>query len=760
MKKNIISGLFLGLMFFLSYTGCRKTIPADQRPRDMENLIVATNFNWQTTHDVKFTIGADLEGMSGGLLARISILDNLVGSGGNILATGSAGYEYPFSIILRIPTSMNEVFLMAETSTGYRQVIQIVVSTEIIYTFTDGSGLKLDPDAITNPDCNSGCTNYASGSGSISINQGKVFCVTSSFTGSVNFQPWNGGGTLKVCGTATPSNMSNFGNNCTIIVTDGGTFNFGSTISMDGSSSIEVYSGTNVEINRINMNNSGSSITNYSDDFTITQSLSSGGTFINYGSVSIGTNYTIWSSGFLENSGTITIGGQFEANNDITNSGAIEAAGNISFNSGCVVVNNCQMVSHNNINLNSTTFSMNNGYMKADQQTNISGGVTCTLQNQSMISTYYYQQNTNLSGQGSLNSIIIGYQGAINSSRTVSGPIEMSTPNGTLTNGNASLFINGALLVSTANATNYIPTSECNPEGTGTAPVTDTDGDGVPNNLDDYPLDATRAYNTWFPNSSTFGSIGFEDLWPAKGDYDMNDLVVDYQYKVVSNAQNNIVDIIPKFYVRAVGASFENGFGFQLDNVLPVHVATVTGYSLESSYISLNANGTEANQSKAVVIVFDNADNVINRPSTGSFYNTMPNTPTGISDTVYINLHFSTPVTSAILGTPPYNVFLIKNKIRDIEVHMPDYLPTSLANPTYFGTDDDTSDPATGRYYKSATNLPWAINTPVKFDYTYEEIPIIEGYNHFGTWAESSGVSYPDWYTNMAGYRTENKIYE
>ncbi len=742
------------------FQGCRKTIFYDRNPKNMNDLVVASTFNWQTTREVNLTIGANLEGMSGGLLVRISVFNGTPGNNGKLLATGSAGYEYPFVTKLRVPTMLRELSLMVQTSTGFQQIISVPVADNITYSFGSVGGTVLSPSAVTDPDCVTGCTNYASGSATITINQGSVYCVTETFTGKVNFQPWNGGGTLKVCGSATPTNVTNFGNNCQIIVTAGGTFNPEIPLVLDGSSSVAVYSGSHFHAKRINMNSVSSSITNYADDFTLTTYLNSGGDVNNYGSMTIGTDYELWGNGTLENTGTLNIGDEFDVSNDIVNSGSITSSGSMSFNSGSVIINNCKLVSQDDIELNSTNFTMNNGYMKAVGMISINSGSSFTLQNQSMVSTYDYEQNSHITGQGSLNTIKITHQGAINSSRTVSGPIEMSTPSGTLTNGGPSLFINGASLVSTANAVNYIPTSPCNPEGTGTPPVTDTDGDGVPDNLDDYPVDPTRAYNTWYPSNSTFGSIGFEDLWPAKGDYDLNDLVVDYQYKVVTNAQNKLVDILPKFYVRAVGASFQNGFGFQLDNILPAQISSVTGYSLNSGYITLSANGTEANQSKAVIIVVDNVENVIHRPATGSFFNTMPNTPKGYSDTVSINLHFSTPAATTSAGTPPYNIFLIRNLTRGLEVHMPDYIPTSLANPAYFNTEDDTSDPATGRYYKSSTNLPWAINTPVKFDYTYEKLPIITGYNHFASWAESGGVSYPDWYMNISGYRNVENIYE
>ena len=47
--------------------------------------------------------------------------------------------------------------------------------------------------------------------------------------------------------------------------------------------------------------------------------------------------------------------------------------------------------------------------------------------------------------------------------------------------------------------------------------ISDKDGDGIPDLMDDYPEDATKAFN----NYSSIGegsTVGFEDQWPVKGD--------------------------------------------------------------------------------------------------------------------------------------------------------------------------------------------------------------------------------------------------
>ena len=117
------------------------------------------------------------------------------------------------------------------------------------------------------------------------------------------------------------------------------------------------------------------------------------------------------------------------------------------------------------------------------------------------------------------------------------------------------------------------------------------------------------------------------------------------------------------------------------------------------------------------------------------------------------------PITFSQLDIGNFNPFIIVNQVRGVEVHLPDYLPSSLADQNMLGTFDDASDAGTGKYYVTATNLPWAINIPVLFQYPIEKTDITQVYYHFAEWAESGGQQYQDWYENLPGYRNNALIY-
>jgi len=264
------------------------------------------------------------------------------------------------------------------------------------------------------------------------------------------------------------------------------------------------------------------------------------------------------------------------------------------------------------------------------------------------------------------------------------------------------------------------------------------------------------------------GSLAFEDLWPSKGDYDFNDLVIDYTFSISKNVQEEIENITATFVTKAFGAGYLNGFGFSFPNVPPNAIIDVNGYDIGAgSIFNLASNGLESGQSKATIIVFDNAYRIMQHPGIGIGVNTEHIAPFITPDTIVMQIAFMEngvpapggPITYSELDIGNFNPFIVANQNRGIEVHLPDYPPTDLVDEGYFGTINDDTKPAEGRYYKTVNNLPWAIHIPESFEHPIELQDIIGAHLKFAEWAESDGVLYPDWYQNEPGYRNEVSIY-
>ncbi len=284
----------------------------------------------------------------------------------------------------------------------------------------------------------------------------------------------------------------------------------------------------------------------------------------------------------------------------------------------------------------------------------------------------------------------------------------------------------------------------------------DTDGDGVSDSRDEYPNDPTKAFNNYYPSKDKVGTLAFEDLWPSKGDYDFNDLVVDYNFNQITNADNKIVEINSALTVRAIGASLKNAFALQF-NTTPNNVKSVTGQTLNNGVFALNSNGTEQKQAKAVVPIFDDPYKVLNAPV--GITNTYIGGAYSAPKTLNVKIEFITPIATSGF-TAPYNPFIVVDGIRGKEIHLAGSAPTDLVDKSKFGTGDDDSNLAAQKYYMSDTSLPWAINIPVEFAYPAEQQDITKAYLMFNKWAESKGTQYKDWYEDKAGYRDSSKLYK
>lgn len=322
----------------------------------------------------------------------------------------------------------------------------------------------------------------------------------------------------------------------------------------------------------------------------------------------------------------------------------------------------------------------------------------------------------------------------------------------------------------------------------------DAGDDSFSAGLMDDPINTVRNY---FPAEGEFGTIMFEDLWPSFGDYDMNDLVVGYQFSELTDVNNDILSVDMTFQIRATGTAVRAGFGIQFDDLVPANIASVDGTRLSGdTFIILDGNGTEAAQSRAVVIAFDDANE--NFPRMGNvFEGRNPRNP----DLVSLTVTFAQPVDRDDLGSAPYNPFaffygtknvvdengeFVRDENNDIvtvefggrgnEVHLPFNIPTDLVDASLFNNFEDNS--AEAGWYKSTDvarvgkNMNFAIAVPelvphaiqsrrfasALVDTTTGDALEAHAFLRFAAWAESNGTVNQDWYMDNPGNRDESQL--
>lgn len=229
-----------------------------------------------------------------------------------------------------------------------------------------------------------------------------------------------------------------------------------------------------------------------------------------------------------------------------------------------------------------------------------------------------------------------------------------------------------------------------------------------------------------------YGTLAFEDLWPSMGDYDLNDLVIDYSCKVYKNTMTNSVYKIENIFTpRHNGGLLQSGFGFQLDGITPsqIHKINITGAG-STKYVA--SNSTESGQTYANFLLFDDIKEVLGKPIT-------------------VTLEVNDLLESAV--KPPYNPFIYieSDKSRGKELHLPKYYPTDKVDETFLGTIHDASRIEEKLFYVFSrwnNQFPFAINLPSIKDFPIPEegVRVDEAYPKYRSWVESKGTKDKDWY--------------
>ena len=89
------------------------------------------------------------------------------------------------------------------------------------------------------------------------------------------------------------------------------------------------------------------------------------------------------------------------------------------------------------------------------------------------------------------------------------------------------------------------------------------------------------------------------------------------------------------------------------------------------------------------------------------------------------------------------------------EMHLPYNAPTSKMDKSFFGTEDDASNLASGKYFVRKGDYPFAFYLEnAKIEYFLgnilkrenENIPIDTFFPEFLRWSTSKGANYQDWY--------------
>lgn len=720
--RHLLSFTLIASLLFVS---CKKDEPTaaviDNNVTAFKDLKVPSNFKFETSKNINLSISTEDEGFNTSYL--IKVYDFYPSAGGNLIYSGFTSSSLNASI--KASSNLDKLYLVKENPDGSSKVAVVsATGNSVSYAFEKGK--NKNKTFVTSPDCTTGCdVSYNNHSSDININTndpGGIYCLTGNHTGKINVN--RGGVTIRICGTAN--------------ITD---------INLNNGSGLEVVDGASLTVKNLNQNSSSSEIIFYDATIIIKNNFSPNGKVTNHGSLELQKNLNINSSAELTNNGAITIGENLNNNSTLINNNSIIVTKKVAINGGSTLTNNCKLTAGDNFTVNTSINTY--GLIDVTKKITINGGASITLHDGAMVNAKDMTINGTISGTGSTSLAKVSGKTILNGGASIAGNLEYCDIDGIETNTGS--------ITATLSCGVYIATSSCNGIGNGVPTISDSDNDGVADDNDLFPNDPDRAGESYYPGSNQFGTVAFEDLWPGQGDYDFNDVIVDYRFRLITNADNEVKDIELDYSLRAIGGSLKNGFGFQLD-ISPSLVESITGQKNFENTLSFNANGTEASQAKAVIIVFDNAFGVL--PNNGTqTVNTDPNEAATVADTNNLRITLITAQVQSQLGDFPFNPFIYIGQDRTKEVHLSGNVPTDLMDANFFGNSQDDSDPSQGRYFVNENNLPWALDISQKFDYPKEKEDIVLTYGQFSSWAQTGGSSSSDWYVDLPGYRDAAKVY-
>ncbi len=261
----------------------------------------------------------------------------------------------------------------------------------------------------------------------------------------------------------------------------------------------------------------------------------------------------------------------------------------------------------------------------------------------------------------------------------------------------------------------------------------------------------------YFPAQGKYATVMFEDLFPSKGDMDMNDMVFGLNVEYLLDNQARVVGIQMNIQPRAMGSSYMTiGLAANLsstssldivDNI--THTASPALGSMFSVTTYKEGYSPELNNASSQVI-----------PISGDFRSYFDNkkdlflnvrnidivTPTQDFSVLielkssekfpYSNLTF---LDSAQVGKINLDIFATFGT-RGREVHFKGQKPTDHFNYQYFVNTYPKRD------FSTIDNWVWVVISDKSIRHQLEFVKIYHAYPNFQTWAEGGGSIGSNWY--------------
>ena len=248
-------------------------------------------------------------------------------------------------------------------------------------------------------------------------------------------------------------------------------------------------------------------------------------------------------------------------------------------------------------------------------------------------------------------------------------------------------------------------------------------------------------------------TAAFEDSWPREGDYDLNDVVMRYQVEVKSDQADNAKQIKISGTLQALGADYQNGFG--------IHLPSLARSAADEGNIVFLVNGQpvnrsplEAGQGNVVLIISENL--TADTQSSCRFHRTLENCQEVERFNFSVTVPLDDGISTGSLPNAPFDPFIFAVEGfnhgagtsigRGLEIHLDDFEPTQLGNPSLelMGDFDDRSNLGTGSLYRTENGLPWGFILTENWAHPEEQVDMLLAYPRFFDYCTTG--DHPDWF--------------
>ncbi len=256
-------------------------------------------------------------------------------------------------------------------------------------------------------------------------------------------------------------------------------------------------------------------------------------------------------------------------------------------------------------------------------------------------------------------------------------------------------------------------------------PRIDSDGDGVPDSIDDFPNDPDYVIDNVYPPAGDYFTLAFEDLFPSTGDGDYNDFVAGGKIHERLNLDNKIAYINGIFVMVARGAGYDHEFHLKISNTGP-GTWSITTWNGDDEILSTESGDSEGNDLDLVLIPSS-------REALPS-YNTWADQEMQRGHRLDFSFTPDLPVDPETMAQAPYDPYLL---VLDTgyDIHQMGFEPISgSGNPTDrgLGFEDDNG-------------YPWELILTDIWNFPLEKVMIDEAYPQFSDWCTSGGSTNQDW---------------